>query len=166
MNTGSNDLITLTAAINGSNVELSAAGLEPNLRVHAYRIRLADNEADRSSTNVNVIGNVTVSSSTTTLDTFSTGTYQAAHYIVVATNASEGHSSICEAAVVSDGTNAYISQYGLNSTKGTDQILLTVGHAGSTTTVSATSTSGGSTTVNAYRAVSYTHLTLPTIYSV
>ena len=151
VNTGSNDLITLTAAINGSNVELSAAGLEPNLRVHAYRIRLADNEADRSSTNVNVIGNVTVSSSTTTLDTFSTGTYQAAHYIVVATNASEGHSSICEAAVVSDGTNAYISQYGLNSTKGTDQILLTVGHAGSTTTVSATSTSGGSTTVNAYR---------------
>ena len=119
VNTGSNDLITLTAAINGSNVELSAAGLEPNLRVHAY--------------------------------TFSTGTYQAAHYIVVATNASEGHSSICEAAVVSDGTNAYISQYGLNSTKGTDQILLTVGHAGSTTTVSATSTSGGSTTVNAYR---------------
>ena len=151
VNTGSNDLITLTAAINGSNLELSAAGLEPNLRVHAYRVRLADNEADRSSTNINVIGNVTVSSSTTTLDTFSTGTYQAAHYIVVATNASEGHSSICEAAVVSDGTNAYISQYGLNSTKGTDQILLTVGHAGSTTTVSATSTSGGSTTVNAYR---------------
>ena len=151
VNTGNNDLITLTAAINGSNLELKAAGLEPNLRVHAYRVRLADNEADRSSTNINVIGNVTVSSSTTTLDTFSTGTYQAAHYIVVATNASEGHSSICEAAVVSDGTNAYISQYGLNSTKGTDQILLTVGHAGSTTTVSATSTSGGSTTVNAYR---------------
>ena len=151
VNTGNNDLITLTAAINGSNLELKAAGLEPNLRVHAYRIILADNEADRSSTNINVIGNVTVSSSTTTLDTFSTGTYQAAHYVIVAHNASEGHSSICEAAVVSDGTNAYIVQYGLNSTKGTDQILLTVGHAGSTTTLSATSTSGGSTTVNAYR---------------
>ena len=151
VNTGNHDLVTLTAAINGSNLELRAAGNEPNLRVHAYRIRLADNEADRSSTNINVIGNVTVSSSTTTLDTFDTGTYQAAHYIVVATNSGEGHSSICEAVVVSDGTNAFISQYGLNSTKGSDQILLTVGHAGSTTTVSATSTSGGSTTVNAYR---------------
>ncbi len=151
VNTGNNDLITLTAAINGSNVELKAAGLEPNLRVHAYRVRLADNEADRSSTNINVIGNVTVSSSTTTLDTFDTGSYQAAHYVIVSHNASEGHSAICEAAVVSDGTNAFVTQYGLTSTKGTDQILLTVGHAGSTTTLSATSTSGGSTTVNAYR---------------
>jgi hypothetical protein len=151
VNTGNNDLITLTAAINGVNLELKAAGLEPNLRVHAYRIRLADNEADRSSTNINVIGNVTVSSATTTLDTFDTGTYQAAHYVIVSHNASEGHSAICEAAVVSDGTNAFVTQYGLTSTKGTDQILLTVGHAGSTTTLSATSTSGGSTTVNAYR---------------
>jgi len=151
VNTGNNDLITLTAAINGSNVELKAAGLETNLRVHAYRIRLADNEADRSSTNINVIGNVTVSSSTTTLDTFSTGTYQAAHYVIVSHNAAEGHSAICEAAVVSDGTNAFVTQYGLTSTKGTDQIILSVGHAGSTTTLSATSTSGGSTKVNAYR---------------
>lgn len=151
INTGNHDLATFTAALNGSNLELSAAGLEPNLRLHAYRVRLADNEADRSSTNINVIGNVTVSSATTTLDTFDTGTYQAAHYVIVSHNATEGHSSICEAAVVSDGTNAFVTQYGLVSSKGTDQILLTVGHAGSTTTLSATSTSGGSTTVNAYR---------------
>ena len=38
------------------------------------------------------------------------------------------------------------------SSKGTDQILLTAAHDGSSTvTLSATSTSGGSTTVNAYR---------------
>jgi len=151
VNTGDNDLCTFTAALNGSNLELSASGLETDLRIHAYRIRLADNEADRSSTNINVIGNVTVSSATTTLDTFDTGSYQAAHYVIVSHNASEGHSAICEAAVVSDGTNAFVSQYGLVSSKGTDQITLTVGHAGSTTTLSATSTSGGSTTVNAYR---------------
>ena len=152
VNTGSNDLITLSAAINGSNVEVKAAGLEPNLRVHAYRIRLADDEADRSSTNVNVIGEVTVSSASTTLDTFDTGSHQAAHYVIVANNGTEGHSSICEAAVVSDGTNAFVSQYGLVSSKGTDQILLTAAHDGSSTvTLSATSTSGGSTTVNAYR---------------
>ena len=152
VNTGNNDLCTFTAALNGANLELSAAGLETDLRIHAYRIRLADNEADRSSTNINVIGNVTVSSASTTLDTFDTGSYQAAHYVIVSHNATEGHSAICEAAVVSDGTNAFVSQYGLVSSKGTDQILLTAAHDGSSTvTLSATSTSGGSTTVNAYR---------------
>jgi hypothetical protein len=151
VNTGSNDLITLTAAISGSNVVVSAAGLEDSLRVHAYRVILADDEADRSSTNINVIGEVTVSSASTTLDTFDTGTYQGAHYIVVAHNSSEAAASICEAAVVSDGTNAFITQYSMTSTKGTDQILLTASHSSTTTTVSATSTSGGSTTVNAYR---------------
>jgi len=152
VNTGNNDLLTLTAAINGANVELSASGLETNLRVHAYRILLADNEADRSGTNVNVIGNVTVSSATTDIDTFDSGSYQGAHYIVVGYNATEGAASICEAAVVTDGSNAFITQYAQTSTKGTDQITLSAAHDGSSTvTVSATSTSGGSTTVNAYR---------------
>jgi len=152
VNTGNNDLLTLTAAINGANVELSASGLETNLRVHAYRILLADNEADRSGTNVNVIGNVTVSSATTTLDTFDSGSYQGAQYIVVGYNATEGAASICEAAVVTDGSNAFITQYAQTSTKATDQLTLSAAHDGSSTvTVSATSTSGGSTTVNAYR---------------
>ena len=151
VNTGNNDLVTITAAVDGSNVKLSAAGLETNLRLHAYRIILADDEADRSSANVNVIGEVTVSSSSTTLDTFSTGTYQAAHYVIVGHNTTEGASSICEAAVVSDGTTAFITQYGQVSTKGTDQITLSASHAGTTTTVSAASTSGGSTVLNAYR---------------
>ena len=152
VNTGNNDLLTLTAAINGANLELSASGLETNLRVHAYRILLADNEADRSGTNVNVIGNVTVSSATTTLDTFDSNSYQGAQYIVVGYNATEGAASICEAAVVTDGSNAFITQYAQTSTKGTDQITLSAAHDGSSTvTVSATSTSGGSTTVNAYR---------------
>jgi hypothetical protein len=151
VNSGSNDLVTITAAIDGDNVKLSAAGLETNLRLHAYRIILADDEADRSSTNVNVIGEVTVSSASTTLDTFSTNTYQGCHYIIVAHNSSEGASSICEASVVSDGTTAFITQYGMVSTKGTDQLLLTAAHSSTTTTVSAISSSGGSTTVNAYR---------------
>jgi hypothetical protein len=152
IHSGASELLpTITATINGANVEVSATGANNNNRVHMYRILLSDNEVDRSSTNINVIGNVSVSSATTAIDTFDTGSYQAAHYIIVSHNASEGHSAICEAAVVSDGTNAFVTQYGLTSTKGTDQIILTVGHAGTTTTLSATSTSGGSTIVNAYR---------------
>jgi hypothetical protein len=156
--TGNNELINVTADIDSGNVRLRASGNEPNLRIHMYRILLADDEADRTGTNVNVIGEVTVSSSATTLDTFNTSTddsatlVHGAHYIIVAWNASEGAGSICEASVVSDGSGAYVSQYAQTSTKGTDQITLTAAHDGSNTvTLSAASTSGGSTTVNAYR---------------
>ena len=158
VNSGSNDLVTLTAAINGANVEVKAAGLETNLRVHAYRILLADNEADRSTTNIKVIGDVTVSSSATAIDTFNTSTddgateVNGAHYVIVAFNSSEGEGSICEAAVVSDGSGAFITQYAQASTKSSGQITLTAAHDGSSTvTVSAASTSGASTKVNAYR---------------
>ena len=40
INTGDNDLATLTAAISGSNVVVSAAGLEPNLRISVHAIML------------------------------------------------------------------------------------------------------------------------------
>jgi hypothetical protein len=158
VNTGNNDLINVTADINGSNVRLRATGNEPNLRVHMYRILLADDEADRVSTNVNVIGEVTVSSTATAIDSFNNigddgaTAIDGAHYIVVAYNSTEGAASICEAAVVAQGTNAFITQYAQTSTKSTGQITLTAVHDGSSTvTVKAASTSGGSTTVNAYR---------------
>ena len=158
VDTGNQPLMNVTADIDSGNVRLRATGNEPNLRVHMYRILLADDEADREGTNVKVIGEVTVASSSTAIDTFDNvgadgaTAVNAAHYIVVATNSGEGASSICEAAVVAQGNNAFITQYGMTSTKGTDQILLTAAHDGSSTvTVSATSTSGGSTTVNAYR---------------
>ena len=70
VDTGSNPLISVTADISGSNVRLRATGNEPNLRVHMYRILLADDEADRTGTNVKVIGEVTVSSSLTTSSFF------------------------------------------------------------------------------------------------
>jgi hypothetical protein len=158
VDTGSNPLISVTADISGSNVRLRATGNEPNLRVHMYRILLADDEADRTGTNVKVIGEVTVSSSLTTLDQFDnvgadgSTAVDGAHYIVVGHNNSEGTASICEAAVVAQGTNAFITQYAMTSTKETDQIILSADHDGSSTvTVKAQSTSGGSTTVNAYR---------------
>ena len=107
---------------------------------------------------MNVSGDVTVSSSATTIDTFDnigadgSTSIQAAHYIVVANNSSESASSICEAAVVAEGTNAFITQYAQVSTKATGQITLTAVHDGSSTVqVKAASTSGGSTKVNAYR---------------
>jgi hypothetical protein len=85
---------------------------------------------------------------------------------LVANNSSEGAASISEFTVITDGVDASVAQGPEVSTKDSGQIFLTAAHNGSSTvTVSASSTSGGSTTVNAFRihmlrpaATSYTLL--------
>ncbi len=155
--TGDNPLATFTAAIVGSNVVVSCAGLETNLRITAYRILLADDEADRTGTNVNVIGEVTVSSSATLLDSFNTDTYQGAHYIIVGTKSND--SCIMEATVISNGSEAFVSEGPQVSTEETPMVNLTVNQVSSTAVLQAASTTGSSTTLNAYRI----HIARPTL---
>ena len=146
--TGNDPLITLTADISGSDVRLRASGNEPNTAVKMYRVLLSDAEGDSTGTNANVIAATTVSSSATSLDTFSVGSYTGAHYIVVGYNSSESGTpgSISEVFVTSDGSSAYVGNSQI-STKGTDQLAFTAELSGETITLSAASTSGGSTTV-------------------
>jgi len=151
-NTGastSDVLATFTAAIDGDDVVVSAAGLQTNLRIHMYRILLADDQSATTSTNVNVISAVTVSSSATLIDSFNTSTYAAAHYIIIGTKSND--SCIMEATVISDGTTASISEGPQVSTEETPMLNLTVNQVSATAVVQASATSGGSTTVNAYR---------------
>ena len=150
VNTGSNDLLSLTAAINGSNVELSAAGNGPNLRVTMYKILLADDEASSTGDNVNVVEATTVSSAATTIDSFATTAYTGAFYVFTGHNATEGASSISEVMVVAND-EAYITTGPMVSSKGTDQLTFSASLSGQTVTVQAASTSGASTTVNGYR---------------
>jgi len=151
--TGNNPLITLTADISSNDVRLRATGNEANTGVKMYRILLSDTESDSSGTNTGVVGATTVSSSATALDTFSTDSYTGVHYVVTGYNSSESGTpaSISEVFVVSDGSDAYVSQGPEVSTKGTGQLTFTAALSGTTVTLSAASTSGGSTTVNAYR---------------
>jgi hypothetical protein len=149
--TGNNSLITLTADISGSNVRLRGAGLTPNLRVTMYRILLSDSESASTGDNVNVVAATTVSSTATTVDSFSTDDYTGAFYILTGTNSSEGASSIQEVMVVTDGSDAYVGAGPIVSTKGTDQFEFTASLSGTTVSLKASSTSGSSTTVNAYR---------------
>ena len=100
INSGSNTLLELTAAINGSNLEVSAAGNEPNLRVTIYKILLGDSESASSGDNVNVIGATNVSSTATTVDSFANTEYTGAFYIFTGHNSTEGHSSIQEVMVI------------------------------------------------------------------
>ena len=143
-------LFTLEASISGSNLVVTATGLVPDTTIRFYRIRLADDQsAATPRSQVKVISAVTVSSTATTLDTFSTNTDAAAHYIIIG-SASDGK-SIMEATVISDGTEASVAEGPQVSTKGTLQLQLSASHSSTTTTLQASSTSGGSTTVNAYR---------------
>jgi hypothetical protein len=149
-NTGSNDLISLTAAISGSNVVVSATGNEPNLRVTAYRILLADDESASSGDNVNVVAATNVSSTATTVDSFANSAYTGAFYVFTGFNSAEGSASASEVMVVSND-DVYISTGPTISSKGTDQLTFSAEQSGSTVTVKAASTSGASTTVNGYR---------------
>jgi hypothetical protein len=119
------------------------------LRIHLYRILLADDQSASTGTNVNVINAKTVSSSATLIDSFNTSTYAAAHYIIIGTKSND--SCIMEATVISDGTTASISEGPQVSTEETPMLNLTVNQVSATAVVQASATSGGSTTVNAYR---------------
>ena len=70
-NTSSTNLATFTADISGSNVRLRGEnGTAGTCRVTMYRIILADDESDASSTYENVVGSKTVSNTaSTTIDT-------------------------------------------------------------------------------------------------
>jgi len=146
---GDNSLITLTADLSGTDVRLRAS-CSPNTAVKMYRVLLSDSESDASSTNTKVVGQTVTSSSATTMDTFTSDTANGAHYVVVGNSTSEGAASVNEVFVVTDGADAYVSSAGI-STKGTDQLSFTAALSGTTVTVSSASTSGASTTVNAYR---------------
>ena len=149
-NTGSNDLVSLTAAVDGDNVVVSAQGNEPNLRITSYRILLADGESGSSGDNVNVIAATTVSSTATTVDSFVNSAYTGAFYVFTGYNSTEGSASATEVMVVSND-DVYVSTGPAISTKGTDQLEFSATQSGSTVTVKAASTSGASTTVNGYR---------------
>ena len=150
VNTGNNDLITLTAEVDSTEVVVKASAQAPNCRVTAYRILLADDEGASAGDNINVVAATTVSSTATTIDSFNTATYTGAFYVFTGHNATEGASSISEVMVVAND-EAYIGTGPVVSTKGTDQLDFTASLSGSTVTVKAASTSGSSTTVNGYR---------------
>jgi hypothetical protein len=150
VNTGNNDLITLTAEVDSTEVVLKASAQAPNCRVTVYRILLADDEGASTGDNINIVEATTVSSAATTVDSFNTSTYTGAFYVFTGYNSSEGAASISEVMVVAND-EAYIGTGPVVSTKGTDQLDFTASLLGSTVTVKAASTSGSSTTVNGYR---------------
>jgi len=150
---GNNSLITLTADIDSNSVRLRGSATSgASTKVIVNRIvAFADTESDEATTDSTrkVIGNVTTSSTATTFDSFQSSDTDAVHYVVCGQNGSD-EKFICEATVVTDGTNVFVSQGPNVSTKGTDMLELTATISGGTVSVKASSTSGASTAVSAY----------------
>jgi hypothetical protein len=154
INTGNNDMITLSAAISGSNVVVSAAGLTPNLSLKTHKTLLADSMTAVSNANQKIIGATTVSSTATAFDNFDVDDANAALYYVVGKNATEGTYSVQEVYMTGAPGEAGVSQGPYVSSKGTTQLEFTADWLTTTDNsvgLNISSTSGGSTVVNAYR---------------
>ena len=154
VDTGSNSLLTLTAAISGSNVVVSASGGEANLNLTIHKILLKDSMTAASNANQKAIGAVTVSSTATAIDTFDLDDANGAVYYVVGGNGTEGHYSVQEIFAAATPGVASVAQGPFVSTKGTTQLEFTAAFDTASENafeLFASSTSGGSTTVNAYR---------------
>jgi len=153
---GSDPLLTLTAAIDGSNVVVSAAGLETNLRVTTHAIMLKDTMVSNDGTyaNAEAIAPVTISSTATEIDTLVETTSNGAVYYTVSKNASEGSFAVNEVFVALGSGEIAVASGPYVSTKGTNQLTFSTDYKDdveNTGQLFAASTSGASTTVSAYR---------------
>ena len=152
---GDNPLITLTAAISGSNVVVSAAGLETNLNLTIHKILLKDNmTADSSNANQKAFASVTISSTATAIDTMDLDDGNGAVYYIVGKNDTEGSFSITEVfTAATPGVPAVANGLQVSS-KTTPLIEYTAEFdtsAENSLELFASSTAGGSTTVSGYR---------------
>jgi len=146
--------ISLTAAIDGSNVVVSAAGLETNLNLTIHKILLKDNMTASSNANQKAFASVTVSSTATAIDLMNIDDSNGAVYFIVGANSSEGAFSIQEVYTAATPGEPAVANGPFVSSKGSSQLGFTVGFDTSSDNsleLFASSTSGGSTTVSGYR---------------
>jgi uncharacterized protein YodC (DUF2158 family) len=154
VNTGNNDMITLSAAISGTNVVVSAAGLTPNLSLKTHKTLLSDSMTAVSNANQKIIGATTVSSTATAFDSIDLDDNNAAVYYIVGKNATEGVFSVQEVYLTGAPGEAGVAQGPFVSSKETTQLEFTSAYLTTTDNsvgLNVSSTSGGSTVVNAYR---------------
>ena len=107
-----------------------------------------------TNANQKIIGSTTVSSTATAFDSFDLDDATAAVYYMVGKNATEGAFSVQEVYMAGDIGESSVSGGPYVSTKGTTQLEFTSAFLDSTDNtveMSVSSTSGGSTIVNAYR---------------
>jgi hypothetical protein len=142
----------LTADISGTAFRLRASATAGgSTKVIVNRIvAFGDSESDEATSDSTrkVVGNTIVSSSATAFDNFQASDTDAVHYVITGQKGGS-ENFICEATVVTDGTNVFVSQGPNVSTKGTDMLEISATISSGNVEVKASSTSGAST-VQAY----------------
>ena len=156
MQTGDHPMLTLTAAIDGSNVVISGAGHETNLRVTTTAIMLKDTMVTTGTQfdNILAIAPTTISSTPTEIDSMAADTYNGAVYYTVSKNTSEDSYAVHEVFLALGPGDATVASGPFVSTKSTHQLDFTAEYKSTgknTGALKASSTSGASTTVSAYR---------------
>ena len=128
--------------VSGTNITFTSA---PHSGARIFAITGADNTAlasggvKRSET-----ATVNFESTATTIMSFNAGDYRSAELTIQLTDAGNSEYRIQKAHVVHNGTNAFISVYGITNTSGADMATFTATHDGSNTVnIQATSTGGG-----------------------
>ena len=151
-------LITLEADISSGNVRLLAnAPTSVNYDVRMYRVRLQDSETASLGTYTKLLNTLTLTSEAATIDEFSSvsnddssAAYVGCYYFVTAYNATEGTASAYDVYVASEGVTASVASSFVSSKSG-PMLTFDAEHTNGTVTLSASSNSGGNTTVNIYR---------------
>jgi hypothetical protein len=145
------DLISLSTAINGGNVELSAQSNANDIYVTMHRILLSSDETAEEYANVNIIDEQTISSASTIIDTFNTTKITGALYFVTASNDTSGYYAAGEAYVVSDGTDAYVAVGPNLSSNDAFSVEYSATLSGNTVNFKASASIDSATKITAYR---------------
>lgn len=150
------EIFTFTTDTSGGNIRLIVSASSANWAIIGHRVLLADSETttyDGSTTDYHrtLTSVSTVSSTATEIDSFSTADHTGAFYVVTGYNSTEGAASVQEVMLLADSTNAYVSSGPYVSTKDSAQLSFSATNSSGTISLKASSTSGGSTAVSAWR---------------
>lgn len=150
------EIFTFATDTSAGNVRLLVSASTDNWAVIGHRVLLSDSETstyDGSTTDYHrtLTSISTVSSTPTEIDSFSTSDHTGAFYVVTGYNSTEGTASVQEVMLLADASDAYVSEGPYVSTKDTAQLTFSATNTSGTVSLKASSTSGGSTSVSAWR---------------
>jgi len=151
--TGSENHIAVTGDIeSNTTVRLLGTGASTLNSASWYRIGLGDNTVSNTiDPNVSTIEINPVTSSGTTLDSFSISTYRGAKYYISVNEIGSTKRSNIEISVTHNGTDAFISSYNIINTA-SDLMTITANIVGSNLVVTGTAVSNN-VDVNLYRVI-------------
>ena len=134
----STTMTAFTAALDNDMVRVKAASSNAvGGTLSFYKFGLGDNTSTGTSGNVIISQNTDVDSASESLVSFAHGTYRGAKLFISINNNAKTEVGNVEALVVHDGSDAFITQFGVVQTGNNDLLTLTAAIDGSNVVVSA-----------------------------